>query len=305
MRELIIPAAFAEQTADREGAAGEAWLAELPGLADRYCRAWSLEPDGDPLHGFVGLILPVRRADGTRAMLKLSWLDEDTRDEPVALSTWNGDGAVLLLESDPARGAMLLERLDSGRMLQTEPIGDAVRVAAGLLRRLCVPAPPGLTCDLRAEAARLVEELPRDWKELGEPFPRRLVDAAVEVCRDLGPSADRLMVNEDLHYENVLAGTREPWLVIDPKPVVGDPEWGTISLLWNRFEESTVDDRFAAVVAGAELDAGRARAWTLVRAVQNWLWYLEDDEDPDEFEDSDDPAFQAAPHLARWAAASY
>jgi streptomycin 6-kinase len=85
-------------------------------------------------------------------------------------------------------------------------------------------------------------------------------------------------VNEDLHYENVLAGTREPWLVIDPKPVAGDLEFGVIPLLWNRMEESTLDDRLAALVAVAGLDAELARAWTLVRAVVNFLWAVEADD---------------------------
>ena len=75
-------------------------------------------------------------------------------------------------------------------------------------------------------------------------------------------------MNEDLHFQNVLAGTREPWLVIDPKPLAGDLEWGVIPLFWNRFTESTLDERFALIVAsqragrreGARLDARTRRA---------------------------------------------
>jgi streptomycin 6-kinase len=262
-----IPTAFAEEIIRREGAAGRAWLAELPALAARYCREWALTPDGEPMHGYVGVVLPVTRADGTTAVLKLTRLDDETRGEPVALSTWHGAGAVLLLESAP--GVLLLERLDPARTLAGEPIEDAVEIAARLLCRLAVPAPASIR---RLPAERLAEELPVRWRRLGEPFPRRLVDAAVDVCRPLAPGA--LLVNEDLHYENVLAGTREPWLVIDPKPVAADAEFGVIPLLWNRMGESTVDAKFAAIVPAAGLDAERARAWTLVRGVQNWLWSL-------------------------------
>jgi streptomycin 6-kinase len=147
-----------------------------------------------------------------------------------------------------------------------------VGIASALLRRLTVPAPP-LVRTLRAEAVRLTGKLPAEWARLGRPLPKRLLDAAVVGCRELGPDAGSRLVNQDLHYQNVLAGTREPWLVIDPQPIAGDPEYGVIPLLWNRFEESTVEKRFAAVTEG--LDTDRARAWTLVRAVENWLWAVE------------------------------
>jgi streptomycin 6-kinase len=294
--ELIVPAGFAEQTVRREGTAGKAWLDSLPGLAARYCRAWGLRLDGEPMHGYVGVVVPAMRTDGLPVVLKLGWQDTETRDEPLALSTWNGQGAVLLLENSPEDGVLLLERLDAARTLDHEPIGYAVETAGSLLRRLAVPAPPELSRELRVEAAETAEELPGVWRELGEPFPRRLVEAAVEVCRDLGPDAGRLLVNEDGHFQNVLAGTREKWLMIDPKPLAADAEFGAMALVWNRATESTVDYRMAAVVEAAGLDADRARAWSLVRAVQNWLWMIEDG-------DTDNPGFAAVPHIAAWATA--
>lgn len=274
MNEPRIPVAFIEQLVRREGTAGKAWLDSLPELAGRYLREWALTLDGTPMHGTTGVLLPVSHG-GRPAVLKLSWLDEETRHEPLALSTWNGAGAVLLLESDPAQGVMVLERLDSERMLEGEPLDFAVETAGRLMRRLAVPAPPGLGRTLRGEATRWARELPGTWERLGRPLPRVMLDTAIDICRALGPKADSLLVNEDLHYSNVLAGTREPWLVIDPKPLTGDVEFAVIPLLWNRIEESSVDERFAAVVAAAELDAARARAWTLVRAVVNWLWAAE------------------------------
>jgi streptomycin 6-kinase len=293
--ELIVPAGFADLIARREGAEGKTWLATLPELAARYCHEWDLALDGEPMHGYVGVVVPATRSGGLRVVLKLTWQDTETRDEPLALSTWHGQGAVLLLAKDPEHGAMLLERLDATRTLDNEPIDYAVETASSLLRRLAVPAPAELSRELRVEAAEAAEKLPWSWRELGEPFPRRLLDAAVEVCHDLGPHAGRLLVNEDGHFQNVLAGTREKWLMIDPKPLAGDVEFGAMALLWNRASESTVDYRMAAIVEAAGLDADRARAWSLVRAVQNWLWMIEDC-------DTDNPGFAAVPHIAGWAA---
>ncbi|WP_084654747.1 aminoglycoside phosphotransferase family protein [Nocardia altamirensis] len=290
----LVPEFFATRLAKQEGAPARAWLDRLPDLVADYRDRWQLTVDGPSMHGYGGLVLPVRRADGSAAVLKLAYLTPETKDEPVALAVWRGDGAVLLLESDAEHGALLLERLDSGRSLETEPIDDAVRIIAELLRRLSIPAPQGISRNLRTESAVWAEELPRDWARLGEPFPRKLLDAAVEVCTQLGPTSAQLLANEDLHFENVLAGHREPWLAIDPQPLVGDPEFTTLSLLWNRRTESTLDHRFAAVVDLAGLDQDRARAWTIVQCARNWIWFAED-------EDSDDPGYPSVQAIAPWA----
>ncbi|WP_433194844.1 aminoglycoside phosphotransferase family protein [Nocardia sp. CA-107356] len=290
---IVVPEFFADRLARMEPAA-RVWVDGLPELAARFAERWQLRFEGELMHGYGGLVLPAVRADGARAVLKLGYRTPETTDEPVALAAWQGNGAVRLLDSDAEHGALLLERLDPTRSLEFEPIDDAVQIISELLRRLAIPAPPGISRDLRTEAERLVEELPRDWQRLGAPFPRTLLDAAVAVCAQLGPSADRLLVNEDLHYENVLGGTREPWLVIDPQPLAGDLEFATLSLLWNRRTESTLDDRFATVVEIAGLDPDRARAWTLVRAVQNWLWFVEG-------EDTEDFGWPAVRAIAPWA----
>jgi streptomycin 6-kinase len=298
--DLRVPPLFAARAPQVLGPEAVPWLAALPDLAAAYARKWGLTFEGEAMHGYVGVVQPARLADGTPVVLKLGWRDEESADEPLALSTWAGRGAVLLLESAPEDGVLLLERLDASRTLDDLPLREAIPVIGGLARRLAVPAPPSLTRRLRTEAESLAEELPRRWTELGEPFDRRLVGDAVAICRELGPSADEVLVNEDLHFENVLAGTREPWLVIDPKPIAGDLEWGVIPLFWNRFTESTLDDRMALIVASQELDAEKARAWTLVRAVQNWIWMIEGIQENGE--QSDDPAFVTVAEIAPWAA---
>ena len=300
MTDLRVPPLFAARAPRVLGPEALPWLAGLPRLAARYAREWGLTFEGEAMHGYVGVAQPARLPDGTPVVLKLGWRDEESADEPLALSTWAGRGAVLLLESAPEDGVLLLERLDPDRTLDDLPLREAIPLIGGLARRLTVPAPSSMRRRLRTEAGRLAEELPRRWAELGEPFEKRLVDDAVAICRELGPGAGELLVNEDLHFENVLAGTREPWLVIDPKPLAGDLEWGVIPLFWNRFSESTLDERFAMIVASQELDAAKARAWTLVRAVQNWIWMIE--EQLESGEDSDDPAFITVAEIAPWAA---
>jgi streptomycin 6-kinase len=101
--------------------------------------------------------------------------------------------------------------------------------------------------------------------------PDHVVAEAVAACERFGPIARPLLTNEDLHYENVL-GRGEDWVMIDPKPIAGDPEFGVLPLLWNRFGEDDVLARYATIVREAGLDAERARGWALARAVDNWIY---------------------------------
>lgn len=239
------------------------WLLGLPELYAEYLDRWDLTPDGAPLNGFVSVVQPVRRADGTPAMLKLGLTHEESEHEWYALSIWDGHGAVRLLDHDADDGVLLLERLRP-ETLATQPIEQALTIAGTLRERLLRPAPPQLRT-LRANAARWAEEL-----AVAEGVPAHIIDEAVDHCRTFGPLALSQMVNEDQHFHNILASDREPWLVIDPKVIAADPEFGLATLLWNRFDPERIRHRLDMLVEIEDLDPDRARAWTFVTAVVNW-----------------------------------
>jgi len=263
---ITVPPAFsAVLLAAAEGSAE--WLAALPALVDSFLARWDLQGTGSVRNGNCAVVVPVSRGSGEPAMLKVTWPHEEAEHEALALSVWDGAGAVRLLAHDADAWALLLERLDPDTSLLDVPIDEALAVAGDLVRRLDRPAPPGLRT-VRDTAARWVAELPA---QNDGAVPAALVDQAVAYCRELGPASANRMVNEDLHYANVLRGTREPWLLIDPKPIAGDPEFGLIPLLWNRFDESTTNGRLATLVEHAGLDLELARRWTFVRAVDTWL----------------------------------
>jgi streptomycin 6-kinase len=159
-------------------------------------------------------------------------------------------------------------------------------VVAGLYPRLHLPAPPQLrTVTSYVERwATALGEMPRNAS-----VPRRLVEQALSLARDLvaDPASTGRIVHGDLHYENVLAGDREPWLVIDPKAMSGDPHYEPAPMLWNRVDElaparsgQSLRDglrrRFHTLVDAAGLDEDRARDWVVVRMVLNAHWSVED-----------------------------
>jgi len=269
------------------GPAWEQWVRRLPRLVAEVVDEWGLTVDGEPTHGWTALVVPVLAADGERAVLKLVCPGEEEEHEHLALQRWGGRGAVRLLRADPARRVLLLERLH-GRDLTGVPDLEACEVVAGLYGRLHVPAPP----QLRPQT-RFIEQWTDDLRRLprSAPVPHRLVEQAVALGRDLvaDPASTGTMIHGDLHYENVLAGDREPWLVIDPKPTSGDPHYEVAPMLWDRWDElrgrfrEGTRRRFHTIVDAADLDEDRARDWVVVRMVHNAMWEVEDHPDaPDE-----------------------
>lgn len=266
------------------GPAWAAWVDRLPKLAAELLEEWELVSDGDPMSGWTALVLPVRTRDGVPAVLKLVCPGEEEQHEHLALQRWGGNGAVRLLRADPGRRALLLERLHQRDLTELWDL-EACEIVAGLYGRIHVPALP----QLRLQTA-YIERWTADLAELarGAPVPHRLVEQAVSLGRDFvtDPASTGTMIHGDLHYENVLAADREPWLVIDPKPTSGDPHYEVAPMLWNRWEELEGDirggvrRRFLTVVDAAGLDEDRARDWVIVRMLHNAMWEIEDHPEP-------------------------
>lgn len=169
--------------------------------------------------------------------------------------------------------------------LESLDVYDAAEVAGRLLGRLAIPAPDGFR-KLRDLAHEIADSLPARQENLANPIPERILDAARGLALELGPSTGDRLIHADLHYGNVLAGEREAWLAIDPKPVAGDPEHAVPELLWTRLDEvrdaQEIRRLLSVLVQNGELDSERARSWAIVRCVDYWLWGLENGltEDP-------------------------
>lgn len=260
------------------------WLDALPHLAAGVLDEWDLTLDGAAMHGFCSLVLPVRTASGRPAVLKLH-TDADAEEsdhEHLALQHWQGRGAVELLRADPHRRAMLLERLHPENLTDLWDL-EACEIVAGLYGRIHCPALP----QLRPQSS-YISQWTRDLRSLARdaPVPRRMVEQAINLGEAFvsDPATDGTMIHGDLHYENVLAGDREPWLVIDPKPISGDPHYEVAPMLWNRFDELSGDvrdglrRRFHTLIDTAGLDEDRARDWVVVRMVHNAMWAVQDAE---------------------------
>lgn len=248
-------------------AAGRDWLTGLPGVVDELRRTWRLSLGPALEHeGYTAVVLPAERDDGTPAVLKVSFPHMEGRDEAAGLRFWDGDPAVRLLEADEARQALLVERCIPGHDLHVLPEQERDAVLAGLLRRLWRPPATGHT--FRPLAAMIAywsgETLGDEARWPDPPLVREGLAAWHELA---APAADDVLLGTDVHAGNVLAATRQSWLVIDPKPFVGDPAYDATQHLFDAQERLAADAsgflrRFANLL---ELDEARVRAWAFAR----------------------------------------
>jgi streptomycin 6-kinase len=280
-------------------ASGRAWLTALPATLDACAASWDLTL-GEPYpYAFASLAMPVTRVDGTPAVLKIQVPHREAEHEAAALALLGGHGAVRLLAHDPRRHALLLERCEPGTSLAAAAPDEALDVMIGLLPRLWVAAGPPFR-RLDDEAGRWLSHLQGAWERHGRPFERSLLDAALDALRELPDTqGERVLVDQDLHADNVRRAQREPWLMIDPKPLVGERAFGLVPIV--RGAElgegpDALGQRLDRLTSELGVDRERTRRWALA---QTLAWAFDEDEDEDEDEDADGP-HQDQVAVARW-----
>lgn len=261
------------RAATAEGRTG--WLERLPDVVAELAARWGLEV-GAPFEpgGQTAWVAPVRDRDGRDLVLKAGWPHTEARHEADGLRVWDGRGTVRLHAAAelPEVAAILEERCRPGTSLRSRPEPEQDVVVVGLLRRLWVPAPPGSPFRPLQEMADLwAGELEADLDAGRVPLDPGLARAAVALWREL-PAGGResVLLCTDLHAGNILAAGREPWLVVDPKPYVGDPTYDPLQHLLNCEGRLAADpgglaDRLAGM---ADLDAGRLRLWLFARCAK-------------------------------------
>jgi streptomycin 6-kinase len=242
------------------------WLERVPELVAECTAEWGLTLGELYQSGAAGYTVRAELADGTPVVLKIIYPHREAEHEADALELWDGQGTVRLVARDDERRAMLLERCEPGTYLAAAGPDTALDVLIDLLPRLWQPAGEPFPT-LADEAAWWVECLPDQWEQSGRAVERRLVDAAVDVLQALAHSqGEEVLLHQDLHGENILSAQREPWLVIDPKPLVGEREFAVAPIV-RSFElghsKADVLQRLDRLTSELGLDRERARGWAL------------------------------------------
>lgn len=234
---VTVSKGFSDRILTTFGSDGEEWLTSLPAKLQEISSKWSLPlqpPFEDMTYNYVA---PVTRSDGGRAVLKVGVLNPELQTEIDALRVFGGKGIVKLLDVDSNTGALLLERLDPGRPIVE--LGDdrrATSVASHVMLELHRSPPENSEFPTVADWAKGFDRLRSEFEGGTGPFPLRHVERAEsDMCELLNSSNKPTLLHGDLHHWNILSAWRAPWLAIDPKGFIGEPEYETGAWLRNPF----------------------------------------------------------------------
>ncbi len=277
--QFVLDDAARERLLSRFGDGAREWCAELPGLVEHCCSRWQLRLEQAQSGSTSRVYFGSQRGQPQRreVVLKLTPDPAIAREEAIALRAWAASPhAVTLLDADPDRGALLLERLRPGTKLWDEEVLPPTGQMADLLT------------GLRADSGNLTGQLPDLSQRIEFIFGlirRRLTGPRVaplitpdlvtrghELARTLASTGPTAVVHGDLHLANILTALPRRLVAIDPRPCLGDPTFDAVDWVIARATtgpaSQQVDQRIeelCGLVPG--LDAGRLWSWCQASAV--------------------------------------
>jgi streptomycin 6-kinase len=225
-------------------------------------------------------------------VLKTTVPNVEVYTEAAALFHYDGRGIARLVEADVREGVLLIERLRPGSMLLGLDDEQATRIAASVLTALWRPPPADHAFPTVAQWAAGLTRLRQTFDGDTGPFPGPLVTLAEGLYAQMAESpSEPVLLHGDFHHFNILTATREPWLAIDPKGVVGEPAYELGPFLLNQLPDSrSTSGEAQAILArrihqlSAELAIPRPRiiAAATAHAVLSAWWTYEDHGHPGE-----------------------
>lgn len=253
---------------------------------DLFARRWSLRILPLFESRSINAVAPVVQEGGGEVVLKVHADVDEGRRETEALDAFDGKGAVRLLDADREQGVLLLERLRPGKDLTSiRDDAEAMAIAADVIHRLRTPAPDAHSLPTVEEWGEGFAQLRARFNGGFGPFPRRAVEMGESLFRDLISSMDEtLLLHGDLHHHNILSSTRDGWLAIDPKGVIGEAACETGALLRNPlpgllnlpWPARVLARRIAQLSDELRLDRERVACWGVTQAVLAAWWSHED-----------------------------
>ena len=261
---------------------GTEWLARLPEIIREIEQKWSLKVERHFPNLSYHYVAPCGLADGSRAVLKIGFPGEKKNifNEAKMLELFDGNGAAKLFRFDNERFAFLLERLTPGENLVKICEHDdakATSIAIDVMRRLFQNAP-------KANGFPSLENWIGSLRKSEACAPTMVKKARRFFDELISASTKKFLLHGDLHHQNILSATREPYLAIDPKGIVGDVGFEIATFLNNPRSwlithpdrKKIITKRIEQFSEAFEIEPLALRKWAFAKAVLSAVWTFEE-----------------------------
>lgn len=278
---------FKQKIVTLRGEVGRRWLENLPDIIKQYEQKWAISVL-PPFHLSYNYVAPAKLAEGQNAVLKIAFpRNQEFIYELEALKFFNGEGAIKILQEDRENQAMLLEKAEPGkgaRSVSSEKVRTTT--VSEVLKRLHRP--------VTGEMVHLFPDI-TDWGEAFDryrlkfpvesgPIPRKLFEKSEKIFKSYGNVKNPVLLHGDLHADNILSSKRG-WLIIDPKGVVGEPEFELGAYLRSPIydfpdpgsRKRLVMERIIQFAEELKFDKEKILNWAIACAVISLVWFLEDE----------------------------
>ncbi|MDH7795454.1 MULTISPECIES: aminoglycoside phosphotransferase family protein [unclassified Beijerinckia] len=254
---------------------------------DFYLDLWRLRADGEAFSTHSSDLMPVRDSEGRPAMLKLP-IEKYEKAGSILMQFWDGEGTARVLGFHD--GALLLERPEGvlrplSQLVQEGRDDEATQIICEAIAVLHRPRPAARLEQLRPQLVALepwFKDLVPAPEKYGEPFGRSLA-IAQEL---LATQTEIVPLHGDIHHDNIIDFGARGWLVIDPKPLIGDSAFDYANLFCNPNLETATDPqlfkaRLARVCAQSGIERQRMLRWLIAWTGLSAVWFLEDHQSDD------------------------
>ncbi|MEC0142138.1 aminoglycoside phosphotransferase family protein [Paenibacillus alginolyticus] len=278
-----LPKQFVQTLRDVHKDKADEWLRDFDKLINDCEKRWQIKIM-TPFDLSFNFVAPAIRKDGTEVVIKLVIPGDEFVSEVDALTLFNGNGIVKIIDVDIAKGILILERLIPGKTLASlENEDEAAQTASQVMKKLWIPAPAHSTNipTTKHMEKKLLNISKRNTEGLG-PITKEILQEAVNTYISMNAMPDKpYLLHGDLHHYNILMAAREPWLAIDPKGLIGDREYDVIQYLLNKLPngDSThvIEKRIDIFVKELNLDKKRMLSWGFAHSVLATCWTVQED----------------------------
>ncbi len=271
----------------------DAWLANLDAHIQQCEARWHVRVTGLVPDLSYNVVAFAEGSNGVPYVLKLSPPHSEFRQEIAALKLYDGDGICRVIHADDAVSVMLLERLVPGVSLWRTDVENAqeddlaTRTAAALMKQLWRPvSEPHPFRTLQSWSCALPKYL-KTYPKGGGPLPHLLLEKAHDLLTSLlADSGEPVLLHADLHHGNIVSATRQPYLAIDPKGILGPRGYDAGSFLVNpkpliqtieRSKLRAVSRRRVAIFSEMlTMSPQEVAAWGLIHAALEMCWNFAD-----------------------------